>query len=88
MLGIEAPVEGIQPPETTSVVKSLGSSTNTVIMTTVLLAYPLFIMPVYRSSFISDDIRLLIVCLVHPILTEFVSSYQRFGKGFLYCASD
>ena len=84
MLGIEEPKDGIPKQTESTFISAVVTGANTIVMCTILLAYPLFVMPVFRSSFTNDTVRLCIVCFVHPLLAEFVSSYQRHGKGFLY----
>ena len=57
---------------------------NSVLTCTMVIGYPMVIIPVFRSGIVGDYFRCAIVCLIHPIFAEVVATIQRQGKGFRY----
>ena len=54
---------------------------NSILVATMVLGYPLILMPLYRSTSTTDTMRLILCTLVHPIFAEYISWFQRRGKG-------
>lgn len=50
---------------------------STIVTSTLLIGYPVGILPYYRAESTSDWERFAIVCLVHPFAQEFILTAQR-----------
>ena len=55
---------------------------NTTIVIGIFIAYPLLVIPIYRSPSTTDWARFVIVCLIHPILQELVMTFQRLNPSY------
>eukprot|EP00948_MAST-09A_sp_MAST-9A-sp1_P001321 g1321.t1 len=45
-----------------------------------LAFYPILVIPIYQSDSTSEPVRVLICCVVHPILQELILSYLRISR--------
>ena len=64
---------------------SLRPTVNVVLVCLIVVLYPIIVMPIYRSSSVTDGIRIIFVCFIHPLLHEAAMTIQRAnaGKAFL-----
>ena len=65
--------------------RSISSLVNVLTISLIVVLYPIVVMPIYRSSSVTDGHRLLLVCFLHPLLHELAMMTQRLnaGKAFL-----
>ena len=57
---------------------------NTILISMIIVGYPLLVMPFYRASTTSDGARIIAVCIIHPIIHEIVLMMQRRQSGGTY----
>ena len=62
----------------------IAAAFNAIVVFSILIGYPTAIMPIYRAPSTTDGLRLVVVCLVHPIVHELTMTVQRYQSGRSY----
>ena len=57
--------------------RMIAATFNSVALCFVVIGYPLVIMPIFRAKHTTDGQRLILVCLLHPIVHELTMTIQR-----------
>ena len=60
-----------------SVWRMIAATFNTIAICFIFMGYPVAIIPVYRAKHTTDAQRLVLVCLLHPIVHELTMTIQR-----------
>ena len=64
--------------------KMIAATFNSIVLSFILIGYPMAIMPIYRDARTTDGQRLLLVCFLHPAVHEMTMTIQRSQSGKSY----